>query len=225
MNLRFIDSFLLILLVGFASNIAVSCNGIGDAQDSGIDGDGGIIGDRRIGECTSHSECTIHSDCCNCLALAPGEDPPPCGVATCETETCETMGIEPAGEAKCLYGQCTVGFVCAPSLVTCRAPTPECELGDLPSVFDACWGPCVHASECLYVEECSDCDPAFYICVEFFAGFFNLPRCVVPPQECENDKTCECLEERVCFYPSEHCIDGQDKEYTISCRCIDCSWL
>lgn len=221
MNRRNPGTLPVFFLAGFVSIISVSCTGTGDTPDSGMDGDGGVVGDRRIGECTSNPECPLHSDCCNCLALAPGEEPPACSLAICEMKACESLGLELPRPTFCLGGRCTIGINCSPSVVTCRAPTPECEPGDIPSVIDDCWGPCVPAYECLSFVDCSNCDPALYVCVEYRSRIIMPRRCVVIPPECESDRTCECLEEHMCLYPYDRCIDELSEENKIICEYID----
>ncbi len=78
-------------------------------------------------ECKTADECTLHSDCCNCIALAPGESPPPCTIPTCFVDTCTSMGVSLTDGAQCNAGRCGVGFDCDQSHVLCLAPTPLCD--------------------------------------------------------------------------------------------------
>jgi hypothetical protein len=221
MSRRYPSRLTLLVLVGFASIISVSCTGTGDTPDAGMDGDGGIIGDRRIGECTPQLKCRLHSDCCNCLALAQGEDPPPCGLAICEAKACvKIMDPDLIGGTGCIGGRC-VAFLNCSSDVSCRVPTPECDPGEVPTVIDDCWGPCVPASDCPSFGSCSNCDPAFYVCVEYRSTFLIPTRCIAVPPECESDRTCECLEEHMCLYPYDRCVDGRPEENKIICEYVD----
>jgi hypothetical protein len=46
-------------------------------------------------------------------------------------------------------GDPETGVSCDARCVLCRAATPECDEGSVPSVRDTCWGPCVPIDWCV----------------------------------------------------------------------------
>jgi hypothetical protein len=98
-------------------------------------------------------DCALASDCCGCSAYNPEmESPGNCG-DVCNINKCEEwagigFGFE---EAICVSGMCVVeGQLCDPEEVLCDGPTPDCEDGTTPQVWDGCWtGDCLPDEACV----------------------------------------------------------------------------
>ena len=173
-------------------------------------------------ECTTAEECTLHSDCCSCIALAPGERPPPCEDIECFTDKCTSIGIDYNSSPFCTAGLCIIGFDCDHTQVMCDGPTPVCNPGEIARVREGCWdGSCVPTSECAYVPDCSDCDSPRYVCVRNVA---HLPshHCVEIPADCADKVSCACMGESVCVHPFYLCRDSANPN-EINCDCPICS--
>lgn len=196
----------------------------GAGSDQGGDKGGDIGGDDGSGlepECASAEDCTLYSDCCSCLALAPGEEPPPCDMPECFADHCTSIGIDFNSAPQCNAGRCILGFDCDYTQVMCAAPTPVCAPGEIARVRGNCWdGTCVPTSECAYVPACSDCDPAFYACVNY-VSMLPTHHCVEAPVACQNDVSCDCMGQSVCVYPFYECSDSPTPNQ-IDCDCPIC---
>ncbi len=195
-------------------------SGMGDDAGPGVDAGQPDAGPVASPECTQPGDCTLHSDCCECLALAPGETPPPCNIPTCFVDTCTSWGVDPTQPLLCAVGHCSVGMNCDHDQVACMMPTPVCDPGFIPSVSGMCWGPCVRASECAFVPSCSQCDPAHYLCVAESA-WVETTYCVELPTQCAQNMTCACLSDAVCRPPFDVCTDLPAAN-EIQCVCPTC---
>jgi len=169
-------------------------------------------------ECTEAAECTLHDDCCNCLALAPGEEPPPCGLTECFITTCAARGIT-ADAVACAAGRCAV-YTCETDAVACEMLPPRCEAGEVPSVRGMCWGPCVPATECVSVDDCAACDAsAGQACVQYASRGGRTAHCVDRPASCGVRATCDCLGASVCVGIFDVCRDDAG---VLTCSCPTC---
>jgi len=207
---------------GAGGSGAVAGGGAGgsgaDAGASGQGATGGSAGYPPAPQCKDDSQCILYSDCCTCVAMRPGDPVEDCPI-TCVVDKCTELGISQAKGPRCLAGHCAVGFDCDAPKVLCNALPPQCEAGEVPSVNNLCWGPCVPASQCAFVPNCSNCDPKMYTCVTDVGWVFEH-HCVPTPQACKNDLSCECMQNAVCLPPFDHCsaspTDG------VFCECTNC---
>jgi len=156
--------------------------------------------------CVQDSDCAIQADCCNCIVYNPDYGWPPGGCGdTCDQDKCEEWGL---GDAVCVDSQCMIeGQSCNQDTVTCDEPSPPCDEGMFPGVWDGCWaGSCLPVSVCDWVPDCSYCNPGDACIVTQGTGCAHH-RCLDIP-ECE-DFTCDCLG-WMCRSPYDACqpIDG-----------------
>ncbi|NMC69733.1 MAG: hypothetical protein GYA57_06645 [Myxococcales bacterium] len=169
-------------------------------------------------ECTEAAGCTLHTDCCNCLALAPREEPPPCGLPECFVTTCAARGIT-AEDVACAAGRCAV-YTCETDAVACEMLPPRCGAGEVPSVRGMCWGPCVPATECVSVDDCASCDAsAGQACVQYLSRGGPTTYCVERPAGCGERATCACLGASVCVGIFDVCSDDSG---VLTCSCPTC---
>ena len=169
-------------------------------------------------ECVDAAACSLFTDCCNCLALAPGETPPPCGITTCFVTTCTPRGITDA-DVTCAAGRCAAGYDCDPSSVVCAMPPPACAAGEVPSVRGGCWGACVPATECSRVTDCGQCAPELQFCVRDVTRMGPIAHCVERLDECGAVPSCECAGASVCVAAFYLC--GDDAAGPM-CNCPTC---
>ena len=182
--------------------------------------EGGDPGADLLPECTESSQCVLHADCCNCVALTPDQDPPGCDINSCKQDACTQLAIDPQADAQCQAGRCIPGANCDHSQVKCLTAPPVCPAGEIPSVQNACWGPCVRSSECSFVPDCTSCDATHFVCVSNIA---RVPthHCVDLPKQCASDRSCACLGESVCISPYVLCADSAATNQ-IDCECPNC---
>jgi hypothetical protein len=131
------------------------------------------------------------------------------------------MGITTADVA-CTAGSCVAGIDCA-SPVLCNLVKPTCDAGQVPSVKDECWGPCVPATECAMVSGCSECTGPLQTCVVVEVQSSEGPEahCVDIPKGCEGNPTCECMGALVCATPFDTCTDFSGQK-GMGCSCPNC---
>ena len=66
----------------------------------------------------------------------------------CSGASCDALYAS-ARECEAAHGSCPAAATrCDPNEVWCRALPPSCGAGEVPSVIDHCWGPCVPFAEC-----------------------------------------------------------------------------
>jgi hypothetical protein len=130
----------------------------------------------------------------------------------CTEDACFRMGIAPE-DVTCAFGRCVFDLSCDASEVTCRAATPDCDGGWVPSVRNSCWGPCVPPTECRRVTSCDVCKAADALCVQ--SELFELTAGCVEPGDCETGSRCECLDACSGFMCSE-------TESGVGCFCVHC---
>ncbi|MCC6215887.1 MAG: hypothetical protein IT376_13565 [Polyangiaceae bacterium] len=123
-----------------------------------------------------------------------------------------------AGGASGAGGGSGGGVDCDPSTVRCRAMTPVCPAGEVPSVSDGCWGSCVPILSCATVEDCGDCGG--YWCAEY-RSWVTEYRCVAPAIEC-SALACSCLEPYFCGGGFEGCSIPAVGPARVACECLDC---
>lgn len=110
------------------------------------------------------------------------------------------------------------GIECNPSESQCYAPTPACPVGEVPSVVDNCWGPCVPILQCATEPNCDSCDLGF--CIEYQAWTIEY-RCVIPTLQC-SALACSCLAPYVCVDSFDSCQDAPSGDHDVSCSCPTC---
>jgi hypothetical protein len=153
---------------------------------------GGVssAGAASLPECETDDDCEIAKDCCSCEALPKGTSVPTCRLACGDSNGCEMQGI--TATARCALGRCALSAGCGGPGVTCDEQPPRCSEGHAPIVTaEGCWGPCVPATECLEVPDCSVCGDEH--CVSFPNVGGTLIRCVARRPGCEAGNLCECL--------------------------------
>ncbi|MCE7893496.1 MAG: hypothetical protein DYH12_27970 [Sorangiineae bacterium PRO1] len=198
-------------------------SGTGGTSVGGSSGAGGSGGMAPGAECTDDSQCTLFSDCCTCAALGPNEPQPPSCDMACKQNSCEAHGVT-GGKARCVAGQCIVGYACQPTQVFCNALPPTCPKGEVPSVLGGCWGPCVPAVQCAGVSSCTQCTGALTTCVAYDLQGGDVgggAHCVAIPKGCEGTPTCSCMGASACHSPYSACTDLSGVP-GMSCSCPNC---
>ncbi|MFO0566424.1 MAG: hypothetical protein U0263_12215 [Polyangiaceae bacterium] len=207
--------------VGGTGGTSVGGSGGVGGSTGGVGG-GGTGGTNPFAECTDDSQCTLFSDCCTCVALGPNEGVPPSCDMACKQNTCEARGVT-SGKAQCVAGQCIVGYECRSEQALCNMPPPKCDPGQMPSIINACYGPCVPATECASVSQCTDCNGPLTTCVHYDmqSGDASANHCVQVPKGCEGSPTCACMGANVCTAPFSACTDFSGVP-GMSCSCPNC---
>ena len=141
---------------------------------------------------------------------ARGGVPP--GGAECEGDesACDARGIQ--AKAICRSKRCVFDLSCDRSSVTCKAAEPECEAGQVPSVIDTCWGPCIDVAQCRDVTDCTAC-AAGQVCVRNNDSPFLFTQCVAVEAACSESPTCAC---------TDACSFSCDETNGIGCFCVVC---
>jgi hypothetical protein len=122
-------------------------SGSGGGESAGGTSSGGGSGESG-GTSGTCEDCTLYSDCCSCLALGPAEDPPYCDPnIACLVDQCSALRITDA-DLRCLSGTCSLTVNCDATQVMCDMVEPTCPAGEVPSVEDNCYGPCVAEELC-----------------------------------------------------------------------------
>ena len=173
--------------------------GMGGTEFGGTGGSaatGGNVG--PLPECHDDAECFLMSDCCTCSAT--GQDVkkfPPCDDIHCPTDRCTALGVGWDHNAMCRLGQCIVGADCDQNKAVCTMPPPVCGPGKTPMVKGGCWGECINAAECRYVNDCSKCTGENQVCVvrTLMEPEFH---CATIPKACGEVLWEECLCEQFC---------------------------
>lgn len=180
----------------------------GDVASSGQGGEAGGA-EPAVAECEENADCFVLDDCCSCSAVSGAASPGSCD-KVCIQSACAARGLE-GTRAVCEKKRCVFELSCDRSLVTCKAATPSCPAGMVPSVLGTCWAPCVPASDCVAVTDCDDC-AAGEVCVN---GNDSLTtrHCVGVAAECAAEPSCACT--NACSF---QCSDADG----ISCYCINC---
>jgi hypothetical protein len=210
---------------GGASGSAGSGGGSGSTGSGGAAGKSGAGGTSGAGggglgaECITDSDCRMFADCCSCIGLAPGEAEPPSCNRACEQDRCGELGLD-ASSVRCAAGRCVAGFSCAGDVACDRMP-PICQPGSTPSIVGACWGPCVQATECASVGECSACTGQLESCVTYVARLGPTNHCIQLPKGCEASPTCACIGESVCVGAFSNCADKSGLP-GVACDCPSC---
>jgi hypothetical protein len=175
-------------------------------------GGGGAAGSTTTSgaECEVAEDCMLIDDCCSCSAAPKSDEITACG-AVCIQSACSARGV-PGVTAKCVAKRCVLDLSCNALEVTCKAAQPSCGSGQVPSVVEGCWGPCIHATECREVADCNACG-AGSSCVTQSLMMPSV-HCVSVSAACEAAPSCECVD--AC---SQACSDEGGK---IDCFCPAC---
>ncbi|MCA9598712.1 MAG: hypothetical protein KC776_35620 [Myxococcales bacterium] len=167
------------------------------------------------GECTTDADCALGSSCCDCVAGPKGKvQLPSCQIQECLVDECTSRQID---QARCIAGQCILGYDCDGSKVFCNAIPPTCPAGQLPRVVGGCWGECVPMTQCASVPDCFSC-PSGTACVVYDAQL-STHHCVTPAQGCAAD--CSCLGQTLCTGGFDICGEFDDGS-AIHCSCPAC---
>jgi hypothetical protein len=200
----------------------------GDAQTGGAPSTGGVaqtggawtggsssIDERPGAPCTAASDCKVVNDCCTCDVYSAAATAPIC-TESCKQPMCDGKGIS-SNDVACIAGRCVFSLSCDTSTVVCEMMTPQCEAGQTPSVKGACYGPCLPIGRCAAVTSCRECESAGLTCVKFETMNPSY-HCVLTPEDCGNDPTCECM--GVCNDGGLVC--GAVTGTELTCDCPDC---
>jgi hypothetical protein len=161
-------------------------------------------------ECERDDQCAVFNDCCECDVGAASEKHPQCE-KLCIQSACDARGINTP--ARCRSNRCVFDLSCDSSQVTCKAAKPECAAGQMPSVVDSCWGPCIEVGQCRDVTDCSDC-PSGTVCVTNNDSPGAFVQCAEVGASCAETPTCDCTD--ACAFSCGATSDG------ISCFCVAC---
>jgi hypothetical protein len=166
----------------------------------------------------SDADCVRIEDCCTCAAQHVDEPVPQCGIQACLVTACFGEGL--AGhDVECRFGSCEfVPVDCNAREVTCKDRPPDCPAGDLPTVVNGCWGPCIAAEVCDVVPDCDHC-PDDEICVATATQIGFLYSCEPLDPSCGVGATCDCMGE-VCEPPYDLCVEAGAAD--LDCQCRDC---
>ena len=160
-------------------------------------------------ECEGDDECAVVNDCCTC-GVAPIKSAPGECERLCIQSACDARGIQ--AKAICRSKRCVFDLSCDRSSVTCKAAEPECEAGQVPSVIDTCWGPCIDVAQCRDVTDCTAC-AAGQVCVRNNDSPFLFTQCVAVEAACSESPTCAC---------TDACSFSCDETNGIGCFCVVC---
>lgn len=208
--------------VGGAGEGGAASGGAGAGGASGGSSAGGANGGVSSGgtssggatmagaECAADEDCKLVDDCCSCSAEPKDVRGPAC-TAVCIQSACSARGLQ-GKSAKCVAKRCVLELSCNESKVTCKAARPVCGSGQVPSVVEGCWGPCIDPTECHDVQDCKACG-AGSTCV---TQSLMMPstHCVRVSAACEAAPSCECVD--AC---SQTCSDEDGK---VDCFCPAC---
>ncbi len=214
------------VLVGCGGSTDVSGSDAGTGGASAAGGSGGHTGGAGgssasggsgpvAGECKTDEDCELGSSCCDCMAAPKGKlSMPYCPPDPCFADSCSAMQVD---KARCIAGQCILGYDCDGSKVYCNALPPSCPAGQLPRVVNGCWGNCVPMEQCESVPDCFNC-PAGTACVVYDA-WSSDHHCVTPPAGCS--ASCSCLGQLLCVDGYDACTEMDDGS-AIHCGCPAC---
>ncbi|MFO0570849.1 MAG: hypothetical protein U0263_34750 [Polyangiaceae bacterium] len=107
---------------------------------------------------------------------------------------------------------------CNPSTVLCKSMAPTCSPGEVPSVVNQCWGPCVPILTCAPEKDCTNCPNGF--CAEYVALGTEY-RCVLPSLQCAA-LACSCLADYFCLSPYNSCSTPSAGSAKVRCECPNC---
>lgn len=110
------------------------------------------------------------------------------------------------------------GIDCNPATVTCKASVPDCAKGEVPSVQNGCWGPCVPILNCATEKDCSGCTNGW--CAEY-QSWTTEYRCVMPSVQC-SALACSCLGDYFCVGPWNACSIPSTGPAKVACSCPAC---
>jgi hypothetical protein len=174
------------------------------AGGSGISEPGGVGA-----ECMGDQDCAVFNDCCECDVGAASEDHPVCEMV-CIQSACAARGVQ--AEARCRSNRCVFDLSCDGTQVSCDEAEPTCPAGQAASVVESCWGPCIEASQCREVTDCTACSPGT-ACVENQDSPLGFTQCVEVEASCAQKPTCECV---------DACLRSCSDDDGISCFCPAC---
>jgi len=162
-------------------------------------------------ECEVDADCVLVDDCCSCSGEPKDANVRACS-AVCKQSACAALGMQGV-RTRCSAKRCVLELSCNAALVTCKAAQPSCASGQVPSVLEGCWGPCIDATECREVTDCSGCG-AGSTCVTESMFVTTAIHCVSVSPACESAPSCQCVD--AC---SVACGDADGK---IGCFCPGC---
>ena len=141
-------------------------------------------------ECVIDSDCQKVANCCVCSSIPADVEPGECE-DDCLVDSCTAKGLEGL-EAACRSGGCEFGSTIECSgPVSCDSLPPECISGEVPSIVDECWGPCVPYHYCADTSACTPSCGEGWVCVEFQSGAGG--GCMPLSHECDGSAGCSCM--------------------------------
>jgi hypothetical protein len=201
---------------GNAGNSNGGGSGASGEGGSGGSGEGGSAGGGAGGgggrECETADDCVLLQDCCSCMGAPEGATLPYCNLV-CIQSRCQASQIG-TDEVTCSFGRCVIDRSCNRSAVTCTEAPMPCPNGEVRSVREGCFGPCLPPTECRDVTACSDCGDDVCVIEEP-----QIPRtgCVRPPDSCTKGDYCDCLD--ACPPSGFVCMEEDD---AVHCPCPVC---
>lgn len=181
------------------------------SSDAGAVGEPGGAGNASGGsECMVDDDCAVQNDCCDCAAVPKADQPAKCE-RVCVQSSCAARGLT-GTPVQCVGHRCVFELSCDTTQVMCKAATPKCDPGFVPSVKGTCWGPCIPIGDCARVPDCSFCAKG-EVCVDSQDSPLSFKLCAAVSPECAAAPTCECVD--AC---SHSCSDDDG----IACFCPVC---
>ena len=180
-------------------------------------GSGTGIDERPGAPCTTVADCQLMNDCCTCDVYSDAASPATCDVE-CDASKCEVMGIG-TDEIACVAGRCVFSRSCDWRQVQCNMVEPNCPVGEVASVTNGCYGPCLPTSRCAAVASCSVCTEQGLACATIEGNLSNGPtyHCVIAPQNCSSEPTCDCM--GVCV---DYLVCNVPSSRSLYCSCPTC---
>jgi hypothetical protein len=184
----------------------------GTSSAGGSSGGGGATGGTTASsaECDADDDCQLVDNCCSCAADPKDVKSPACNMV-CLQSACSARGLQ-GTSARCVAKRCVLDLSCNAAEVTCKAAQPTCGSGQVPSVKEGCWGPCVDPTECREVGDCKACQAGSTCVTQSLMR--PTTHCVHVSASCEASPSCECAD--AC---SQACTD---EDGAVDCFCPAC---
>ncbi len=146
----FLGGALLLLACGGTSTAG---NGSGTVSAGGASAGAGASGGDAMATggtvvtdaCNTSSDCRLNDDCCTCAPAAISRRAAFCG-AGCDQSACARVGLEHG--VACVGKRCVFNVSCDSKQALCRVAPPDCPTGQVATVINGCYGPCIAVEQC-----------------------------------------------------------------------------